>query len=524
MTNKILLAYPKFPISYWGFQHGLKLAGKKASLPPLGLISLAALLPKDWSVRLVDLNIQKLRDKDIRWADVVMVGGMRVQEESIHEVLARARAMGKRSVVGGPAPTTAPSEYADADLIFQGEAEGRIDSLVAALAAPVGQIRLLSPEPNSRPALEKAPIPRFDLLDYRQYTSMALQYSRGCPFNCEFCDIIEMFGRVPRLKTSDQVMAELEAIYQLGYRGSVFFVDDNFIGNKASVKRLTPLMSSWQKRRGHPFELYTEASVNLAADEQLLAGMVEAGFAAVFLGIETPSAEALKETGKNQNVHTDLTEAVLTITRAGIEVFGGFIVGFDSDKPDIFDLQREFISGVPIPLAMVGLLLALPQTALWRRLKREGRLKYRTNGDQFDGRLNFHPVMDETTLLRGYARLLAELYDPEAYYQRCMAYIDLAPKLPGGKPSSLRYVPTLIRTVLRVGLTRPYKRLFWRLIFRSLTHAPHTFAWAVGHAVMGEHLIRYTREDVVPRIQRTIDDIPAETPKQAPLTAAEVCA
>ena len=378
---RVLLVYPRFPMTYWGFQHSMSLAGKGASLPPLGLVSLAALLPRDWDLRLVDLNIEELSDEDIQWSEAVFVGGMRIQGPSIHEVLARARKLGRRTVVGGPAPTTSPHEYEDADVLFQGEAEGRIESLVHALQRWDGECIQLPPHaPADRPSVADVPPPRYDLIKGSQYASVSIQYSRGCPFSCEFCDIIEMFGRTPRVKTPDQIIAELEVMYAEGWRGSVFFVDDNFIGNKAEVRKLLPILEAWQKERGFPFSLYTEASVNLARDPKMVASMVAAGFFSVFLGIETPDTETLAHTQKKQNTCVDLDQAVNDLTAAGLEVLAGFIVGFDEDGPQAFQVQREFIQASAIPLAMVGILTALPDTQLWRRLEREGRLRETSGG------------------------------------------------------------------------------------------------------------------------------------------------
>lgn len=505
---KILLVYAAFPVSYWGFQHSMPLIGRRASLSPLGLITLAALLPRAWELRLIDLNVQPLPDADLVWADAVLVGGMRVQAPSMHEVVARARALGRRTVVGGPAPTTAPEDFPDADLVFCGEAEGRIGELVAALSAPRIATRVLVA--GQRPPLALSPLPRFDLLELSAYSSVSVQYSRGCPFQCEFCDIIEIFGRVPRVKSPAQVLAELTALYERGYRGSVFFVDDNFIGNKVSVRALLGELEPWQRARGFPFELYTEASVNLAADRELVAAMVRSGFTAVFLGIETPSAPALAAAGKRQNLTIDLSEAVQSLTAAGLEVMGGFIVGFDSDGPEAFDIQRQFLAGAPLPLAMVGLLSALPGTALWRRLAREGRLRCSANGDAF-ARPNFAPVMDEALLLRGYAALLAELYQPAAYYARCAAYVARAARLPGGgKQLRAWHLTTMLRCLWQVGIRAPYRREFWRLLGRTVWQAPHQLTWVVGHVVMGEHMIRYTREHVLPRLAQASAELARE--------------
>ena len=326
---RALLVHPEFPVTYWGFEHSMKLAGKKASLPPLGLLSFAALLPDDWDLRLVDLNVEPLTEDDLAWAELLLTGGMHIQARSTREVLARAHATGLRTVVGGPGPTTADDEeYELSDIVFKGEAEGRIEEILQAIDDPG---RHILPAADSYPDLDLVPAPRYDLLDLSVYASVGLQYSRGCPFKCEFCDIIEIFGRVPRVKSPRQVFAELDALYDSGHRGSLFFVDDNFIGNAPAVLKMLPKLTAWQRAHGFPFELYTEASLNLASNEPLLDGMVEAGFTSVFVGIETPSEESLIETGKTQNLRQDLTESIEHITRKGMEVMAGFIVGFDHD-------------------------------------------------------------------------------------------------------------------------------------------------------------------------------------------------
>ncbi|HEX6203209.1 MAG TPA: B12-binding domain-containing radical SAM protein [Thermoanaerobaculia bacterium] len=508
---RCLLVSPALPPTYWGFQLALNLAGRRAALPPLGLISLAALLPADWTLRLVDLDTGPLTDADLAWADVVVVGGMRIQAPSMHQVLARARAAGRRTVVGGPAPTTAPEEFLDADVVFRGEAEGRVDELVAAIAAvaPGRGPRVLAAA-GERPEMSGVPVPRFDLLDFRRYASMSVQYSRGCPFRCEFCDIVEIFGRKPRVKATAQVLAELDALAARGYRGTLFFVDDNFIGNRPAVRRLLPELAEWQRRRGYPFELYTEASLDLAADDELIDDMVEAGFTAVFLGIETPSAAALAGAGKTQNLRLDPVRAVHKLATAGLESMGGFIVGFDQDEPSIFGEQQRLIRDAPVPLAMVGMLTALPGTALWRRLEREGRLREASAGDQF-ARPNFRPVMEERTLLTGYAELLRALYAPAAYFRRCEDFVRLARRTPGrGRPRP-EHLLTLLRTAFDAGVKSPWRRHFWRLL-GSASRRPHTLRWAVSHAVMGQHLIRYTRDEVLPRIERALAEAPGGVP------------
>lgn len=505
---RALLVQAETPSTYWGFQHTLKFTGKSAALPPpLGLLTVAALLPRTWELRLHDLHLGPLTDEALVWADAVLVSGMLVQADSIRGVLTRARACGKRTVVGGPAVTTSPESFPEADHLFQGEAEGRLDLLIQTLEGKLRLApRLLSPVGDDRPEMRLSPVPRFDLAQLQLYSTLALQVSRGCPFNCEFCDIIEIFGRKPRLKAPEQILAELEALYRLGARGPLFIVDDNFIGSRKEVARLLPHITAWQKRHHQPFDLYTEASVDLAIEPELVQAMVEAGFTAVFLGIETPSAEALAGARKHQNLRMASAEAVERLTVAGLEVYAGFIVGFDSDGPDIFARQLEFISQSPISRAMVGLLSAIPSTSLWRRLEREGRLRHRASGDQFE-RPNFVPAMDERQLVAGYRWLLASLFTSDAYYRRCEAFLAKGRMLPGASyPGALA---TVARTLWYVGLTGPRRRHFWRLLWQAARRGPAAIPKAVAMAIVGEHFIRYTEETVLPRLDRTLAEMDA---------------
>lgn len=508
---KILMAYPRFPITYWGFQYGLPIAGKRANLPPLGLMTVAAMLPGSWELRLVDLNVEPLTDAELDWADVVLTGGMRVQIAATEEILDRAIAAGKRTVVGGPAVSTDMALFSQADVRVRGEIEGIAERVIDAIA---GAERGVTIDAGDFPAITESPVPRFDLVRLEAYGSMSIQYSRGCPFRCEFCDIVQLFGRVPRVKTTEQVLSELEALHAQGHRGSVFFVDDNFIGNPKAAEELLPAVTGWQKAHAHVFNFSTEASVNLAHRDELLEGMVQAGFNSVFLGIETPSVDALKGAGKIQNLKLGPAEAVRRISRAGIEVMGGFIVGFDTDTPEIFEAQRTLILDSPIPLAMVGLLMALPETDMWSRLEREGRLRVGgsgDNGDQF-ARPNFEPVMDEATLLEGYAELLGALYTADAYYDRIERFLALCQPLPGGgRTPRLEELGTLLRIIVRIGILSPRRRHFWRLVWRTVRHHRQNFAWMLSRAIVGEHMIRYTAEDVLPLIREGLVDARAET-------------
>jgi len=507
---RALLVQGRSPRTYWSFDRSLPFIGKAATMPPLGLATLAAHLPATWQLRLRDLNVAPLGDADLRWADAVLVSGMLVQAPSMREVLRRARSLGRRTVAGGAGPTAAPGLFDEADHLFRGEAEGRLDLLVRALEGQEpSPPRLLSPEDGRRPDLALARVPRFDLLDLPRYANHALQYSRGCPFDCEFCDIVELFGRVPRVKAPEQVVAELDALHARGARGALFFVDDNFVGNRREVARLLPVLRAWQEAHGFPFQFCTEASLDLAGAPALVDAMVGAGFEEVFLGIETPSAAALAETGKKQNLRMPAAQAVEVLTRAGLEVFAGFIVGFDSDGPDIFERQLELIANLPIPRAMVGVLAAIPGTQLWRRLEREGRLRGSGfAGDQF-GRPNFEPSMDERALLSGYRRLLGALYEPGSYYHRCALHLDqvgLGPgALVGGSLSeSLRAVA---RAAWHIGFLGPRRAHFWRLMARALRRGRGALRRAVSLAIVGESLIRYTDEDVLPRLDRSLEDL-----------------
>ena len=367
----ILLVYPEFPDTYWSFRHALSFERKRSAFPPLGLLTISAMLPAHWNRRLVDMNIRDLSVRDVEWADGVFCSAMLVQRDSLQRVIALSKSRGKRVVVGGPYVSTATETLPGVDHIFIGEAEETLPEFVRDLER--GNARRVY-NATDRPALSATPVPHFELASLKHYSSMSVQYSRGCPFQCEFCDIIEIYGRIPRTKSNQQMLDELDTLRRTGWRGPVFIVDDNFIGNKRNVKNLLPELADWSERHGRPFSFFTEASVNLADDDELLQLMRRAGFYRVFLGIETPVKESLKEAQKGQNIRSDLLQSVRKVQSYGMEVMAGFIIGFDNDPEDIFERQMNFIRESAIPLAMVGLLTALPQTQLWRRLEREGRL------------------------------------------------------------------------------------------------------------------------------------------------------
>ncbi|HVR30754.1 MAG TPA: B12-binding domain-containing radical SAM protein [Thermoanaerobaculia bacterium] len=496
-SPKVLLVYPAFPPSYWGFQYALELVGKRASMPPLGLITVAAMFPAHWRLRLVDMNVTPLRDEDLDWADLVLTSTMVVQRGSLRDVIARANARRRPVAVGGPHPTSFASEIAGADHYLLDEVEETFPRFLADWEAGKAA-RVYRPE--RKPAITATPVPRFELLDLDAYGSMALQFSRGCPFDCEFCDITKLFGRVPRTKSNQQMLSELDHLHALGWRGAVFLVDDNFIGNKKDALRLLPAVADWQRERGYPFDLYTEASVNLAKLEPLLDAMVDAGFTMTFLGIESPNPEALRRTKKVQNTDRDdddhLLHAVTAIQRKGIEVTGGFILGLDGDGPEVFDAQVAFIQEAGIPMAMVGLLSALRGTDLYARLEREGRLLAESTGNNVEITLNFEPELDREVLISGYRRVLETLYDErlETYFERCWTLLSRL----GDRPRPRRALGAvelraLARSLYRQLLSRQGPA-YLKFLARTLIHRPALLDQAVRLAIKGLHFRKFTAQ------------------------------
>ena len=482
---KVLLVNPEFPDTYWSFRHALPFERKRCAFPPLGLLTVSALLPRAWERKLVDLNVSQLKSSAIEWADIVFVTGMLVQKQSVHEVVKRCKALGKRVVLGGPYVTTTIEDLPAVDHIFLGEAETTLPQFVSDLER--GETRRIY-KADERPPLATTPVADFYLADLKRYSAMSIQYSRGCPFNCEFCDIIEIYGRVPRTKSNQQILAELEALLRVGWRGTVFIVDDNFIGNKKNVRRLLPELIEWQERHGHPFSFLTEASVNLADDEELLAEMQRAGFRRVFLGIETPVEESLKEAQKSQN-RGNLLQSVRKIQSYGMEVMAGFIVGFDNDPEDIFERQIDFIRESAIPLAMVGLLTALPDTQLWRRLKQEGRLLGESSGNNTNCALNFVPRMDAQRLVEGYQSIMRTIYKPSEYYKRALDSLRrTAQEVP--EPARIKLISgltALMRVIVKLGVLDRERREFWRFMVRTLARHRDQFPASMRLAAMGYH-------------------------------------
>ncbi len=485
-TMKVLLVNPEFPDTYWSFRHALPFEGKQCVFPPLGLMTVSALLPKSYERRLVDLNVESLKTSQIEWADMVFITGMLAQKKSLHEVVERCRKLGKRIVLGGPYVTSTIEELPHADHIFQGEAETTLPEFFEDLERGTAKRTYKAPE---RPPMSITPVADFGIVNMKKYSCMSVQYSRGCPFSCEFCDIIEIYGRIPRTKSNQKILAEFDALNRLGWRGPLFIVDDNFIGNKKNVRLLLPALIEWQKKHGYPFSLLTEASVNLADDDDLLAAMREAGFRRVFLGIETPVEESLKEAQKPQN-RGNLLNAVRKIQSYGMEVMAGFIVGFDNDPDDIFERQIEFIRESAIPLAMVGMLNALPDTQLWKRLEKEGRLL----GDDATGNntiatVNFIPKMDVDTLIAGYQRIMRTIYKPSEYYRRAL---DSLGRVPQDIPEAHQYhglkaISAFLRIAFKLGVLDAERREFWRFFLKALRTHRDRMTELLRHAAMAYH-------------------------------------
>jgi radical SAM superfamily enzyme YgiQ (UPF0313 family) len=466
-------------------------------MPPLGLLTVAAMFPPSWELRLVDLNVEPLADSDLGWADLVLTSTMVVQQRSLREVLARCNALGKPVVVGGPHPTSFASEIAGADHFLLGEVEEVFPRFLADWEAGRAAREY---RPESKPALTTTPVPRFDLLDLSAYGSMALQFSRGCPFDCEFCDITKLFGRVPRTKTNEQMLAELEALRSLGWRGALFLVDDNFIGNKREAMRLLPAIAAWQREHGSPFDLYTEASINLARSEPLMDAMVEAGFSMVFVGIESPNPEALLRTNKPQNAARGeedfLLRAVRTIQEKGLEVTAGFILGLDGDGPEIFDAQVDFIQRAGIPTAMVGLLTALRGTDLYSRLESEGRLLAESSGNNVEIALNFVPELDRDVLIDGYRKALASLYGPDlrTYFARCKTLVARLGHWPRPKRGPSRAELLALIRSLRLQLFSRQGPAYAAFLAHTLFTRPMGLVKAIRLAIKGWHLQRFTAQ------------------------------
>jgi radical SAM superfamily enzyme YgiQ (UPF0313 family) len=487
---KVLLISPPTPDTFWSYKHVLRFVSKRAAFPPLGLLTVAATLPAEWQLKLVDMNVCRLTEKDLRWADYVMLSAMIVHKEYVGNIVERCRKVGKPIIAGGPLFTTGHADFPKIDHFVLGEAEELMPQIVEDMRN--GTLRP-SYSASTRPEIKCVPAPRWDLIDLRYYVTMSVQFSRGCPFDCEFCDIVVMNGRVPRTKSPAQLVAELEQLRVRGWRDMVFVVDDNFIGNKIQAKSLLREIIAWRIRTGATMRFLTEASVNLADDSELCELMVRAGFKKVFVGFETPSTESLAECGKLQNCRRDLAESVEILQQAGLDVMGGFIVGFDNDPVDIFNRQFEFIQRSGVVTAMVGLLTALPETRLYRRLRQEGRLETETTGNNTQAALNFRTKLSRDFLITGYRDLMRKLYEPRNYYQRIRRFLER--KRPGIQLGrlSLSDFKAFIKSLWLLGVWHRGRLAYWRFFIATLLKQPRQFHHALELAITGHHFRRVAR-------------------------------
>ncbi|KKT96936.1 MAG: hypothetical protein UW98_C0030G0010 [Parcubacteria group bacterium GW2011_GWC2_45_15] len=486
MAKKILLVYPEYPETFWGFKYAIKFISKKSVYPPLGLLTVAALLPSSWEKKLVDLNVRTLRDKELKWADYVFISAMDVQKKSVKEIIGQCQKLGTKIVAGGPLFTSNPDQFPDIDYLVLNEAEITLAPFLKDLQNGTAKHLYFS---DTWANIEKTPLPLWQLINFKNYTAMNIQYSRGCPFNCDFCDITILYGRQVRTKNKQQILTELNSLYFLGWRGVVFIVDDNFIGNTVKLKtQILPALINWTKKNKQPFTFHTESSINLADDPELISLMVQTGFNTVFIGIETVHEESLAECGKFQNQNRNLIESIKKIQRLGLQVQGGFIVGFDHDPQSIFDAQIKFIQKSGIITAMVGLLNAVRGTRLYQRLEQEKRLIKSFSGNNTDFSLNFIPKMNSKTLLAGYKKIIKTIYAPKYYYRRVKTFLgEYRPLTKNRGQFKLCYLMALLKSVLRLGILGKERWHYWGLFFWTLSTRPKLFPLAITFSIHGFH-------------------------------------
>ena len=491
------MVWPRFPSSFWSFDGILDLVPIETDQPPLGLLTVAALCPKSWTLKLVDRSFQDLLDSDILWADLVMVSGMRVQKDDIRETLLRARTLGKRTIIGGPFASSEPELLLRlADHVVVGEPDEMFLEIATDMERGSAKRLYVVTE---KPDVSRTPLPRFDLLKLEKYASMAVQFSRGCPFQCEFCDIITIYGRKPRTKSPNQVLAELDRLYELGWRDQVFIVDDNFIGNHKLALELALELEEWQKAHHYPLLLYTEASIDLAQRPELMDAMVKANFFYVFIGIESPSPKSLAEAKKFQNLRRDPLESIQVIQGRGLWVTAGFILGFDSDTEDIFEQQKDFIERAAIPWAMAGFLQAPPTTPLFDRMLKEGRLLMESTATSNFDPPNFRTLLPLPVLLEGFRSILISLYGASAFYERCYRSLLHWKAREPQKPPSIPLWPLLgicVRSIVHQGILSSYRGAYWKFLFQLVSHwlfDQRKFSLGFAMLLSGHHFIRYAK-------------------------------
>lgn len=491
---RVLLIYPKFPKSFWSFEKALELVNRKALLPPLGLVTVAAILPQAWEFKLVDRNVRDVTEEEWAWAEVVILSAMIVQSDDLLRQIREAKRRGKLVAVGGPYATSMPHEpqAAGADFLILDEGEITLPMFVAAIQR--GETQGVLRANGEKPDVTTTPIPRFDLLDFDVYDNMSVQFSRGCPFQCEFCDIIVLYGRKPRTKSPQQFLAELQRLYDLGWRRTIFLVDDNFIGNKRNVKLLLKELKGWMAEHNYPFHFNTEASVDLAQDPELMELMVECNFNAVFLGIETPDESSLTLTQKHQNTRDSLSDSVDAIIRAGLRVMAGFIIGFDGEKPGAGDRIVRFVEQTAVPTAMFSMLQALPDTALWKRLEKEGRLRGQGANINQTTLMNFIPTRPLEEITQEFINGFWQLYDPMAYLDRTYRHF-LKLGAPRHKVSLRKVSWVSVRALLivcwRQGVLRETRFRFWQNLIGILRHNPRVWDHYLSICALNEHFLEY---------------------------------
>lgn len=486
----ILLVYPKCPDSFWNFRHALKFISKKAAVPPLGLITVSAMLPDTWGKKLVDLNISRLLESDIQWADYVFISSMYIQKESVQEIIDESKKWNKKIVAGGPLFTQEYSSYPDVDHFILNEAELTMPLFLADLMAGHPQ-RIYATDEYAD--LSKTPVPDYHLLSVKDYANMSIQVTRGCPYSCNFCEITTLLGAKVRRKTTAQIINELDMLYHtINWRGPVSIVDDNFIGNKHEVKHeLLPAMSEWMKAHNYPFRFSIQSSINLADDQELMSLMAETGFGSAFIGIETPDEQSLGYCNKVQNINRDLLDSVKRIQGSGIQVSGGFIVGFDSDTPTVFQRQIDFIQQSGIVSAMVGLLNAPKNTKLYRQLEKENRLRSVSSGNNTDFSMNFIPKMEDALIREGYDKIIYNIYATKPYYARVrQLMLNYNRVFKGQTPYSFSLVKAFLKSFFIIGLINKGRTEYWKLIFWTLFRRPELIVDAITFSVYGYHFRR----------------------------------